>query len=162
MAQRVSCRGNALVITLTDEVEQVARVKIHRVLTYLYTELCKRKIFERAKQIGSGNIHSEYELFQTFYPDIKSELNVECFMDLSQTLFDIHALPMPQESISYIKRLSKASSHAVYTLWNELMYEEEDTMFEFIKDLCDIHEGLKETLSMDLISWFMKYVTKQP
>jgi len=58
MAQTVSYRGDVLVMTLTDEVEQVVRVKIHRVLTYLYTELCKRKIFERAKQIGSRGIHS--------------------------------------------------------------------------------------------------------
>lgn len=160
MAQTVSYRGDVLVMTLTDEVEQVVRVKIHRVLTYLYTELCKRKIFERAKHIGSRGIYSDYELFEKFYADIKNDVCVEFLLDLGKAFFDIHVLPMPQESFNFIKRLPKASPHAVYRLCNELMFDEEDTMLKFIHDLCDRREGLKETLSPDLLSWFINYATQ--
>lgn len=143
IVKKVSCKGNTVVMMVTDEVEEVIRAKIHSLLTYLYAELCHRNIYQKFQCEGCESnwssqkdheccIKTENEIFYQFFTEIKNEVHLDMLQELCELFFKLADLPLPQESVSYINTLADKPPHVVCATWKQLMEEEEEAITDFI------------------------------
>lgn len=127
MATIITCEGNTLTMTVTDEVEQVTQVKLKRFLTYWYVELCKRQVSNKfecegcEKYWGSQRDHecclkSEEEIFDGLYDDVKYEVPLDTLRDVCRQLTVATEIPMTAEWSLFISRLRNMSAQSAFNL----------------------------------------------
>lgn len=172
MAQTIKCTKEAVIMVITDEVEQVARVKIRHFLTCWYAEICQRKVYLEFQCEGCEKywcsqrdheccLKTEHEIFEDHYDDIKNEVSLDMLHEVCEQLTKAADIPMTSEWDLLICQLANMSSHLTCTLWLEMVNAdgEEEKMYDVIKNLCNCMDGSSQ-LDSELFSWFIEYLQR--
>jgi len=148
--QSVSLVDDKVMMTITDEVEEVGRVRVYKVLTYLYAELCQRSIFNKFQCEGCDEnwpsqrdheccIRSEEDIFDSFYDDVKNDVDLEMLHNLCVPFTKLVGIPMTTEWNEFISNFPGMSTHIVFTIWQDMMHSWEDDLIitDFVNMMCD-------------------------
>ena len=136
MMESVSLIDDKVVMIVTDEVEKVGRTKVRKVIQFLFAEVCYRKAFDKFHCEGCDKdwpsqrdheccLKSPYEIFDEYYDDAKSRVNLDAVENLCKVFCKLPNIPMTPEWNTFVEALPNQSSHTVYSFWEEM------------KDSCD-------------------------
>ena len=87
-AQSVTLKDNKVIVRVTDEPEEVGRIKVRRTLMFLFTELCFNEAYKKFVCEGCQEgwpsqrdheccLRSEYDIFDSYYEDVKSDIDLD-------------------------------------------------------------------------------------
>ena len=171
--QSVTIENDKVVITVTDEVEAVGGLKVRKVLTFLYAELCYKKAFKKfhcegcEKDWPSQRDHecclkSGQEIFDEFYDDVKDSISLESLNNFCKMFSKLVNIPMTPEWGDFIQSLPNRSSYSIYAIWEDMTNSCENmdmVIVDFVEMLCNSidNENAWSTNTHLKFESFMKY-----
>ena len=127
---------------VTDEVEAAGQVKVCLVLSFLYGELCMRKVYERKDH--DCCLRGEGEIFENFYDSVKTEIDLNMFHGLCEQFTKLAGIPMTTEWDAFICSLPRMSARSVFFFWKDLRHtcsHKEEIIVDFVDMMCDTMNG---------------------
>lgn len=156
---------------MTDEPEQVSQIKINRIFTYLYVDLCRRLIYQDFECEGCEKnwpsqrdhvccILSEYEIFNQHYDDIKNRVDFELFHQLHGWLAEIACIPISLEITQSINQLINMSSENICSMNMRIEGATDKDDIRITELVQDLSERIVECLPLDfeIYPWLKDYL----
>lgn len=152
IAGSISCVDNAIVMTVTDEVEMVAHAKLRQVLEFLYVELCRREMTKKLTEECEGCendypsqwdhaccITSDNDLWTFFFDDVKHFIDLTMIQDLCAQFTMLLDTPMTDEWVAFVFNLTSMSSCVAEMIASDMSFPgvNERAIVDFVINMCD-------------------------